>query len=117
VNPFDLFDDAALQGRVERLQLEERDLGQRVAKRLNALEARDRWHKSDPLYQRLADVLQRTREHLRDAEEQLLKRADKPIRRGVPAGASRVKRRHTGNRSAVLARLVRPGKWQPTCQT
>ena len=113
MNSFDMLDRAALEGRVERLKLEERNLGERVTKRVNALEAQDRWHKSDPLYQRLAYVLQRTREDLRDAEEQLLEGADKRTRRDVSAPARRMKRRsYAPSIGRYLQGFTRRGKWQ-----
>ena len=67
MNSLRMLQDDALQSRVARLKVEEQDLAGRVSKRMAALEAEDRWHKSDPLYQRLSSVLEGIREALRNA--------------------------------------------------
>jgi hypothetical protein len=76
-----MLEDATLRSRIGRLQLEEQDLAERVAKQTAALEAEDRWHKSDPLYQRLSFVLEGVREDLRNIEGELARRANVPRRR------------------------------------
>ena len=92
MNCFRMLEDAALQSRIGRLKLEEQDLAERVIKQMAALETENRWHKSDPLYQRLSSVLQRVREDLGDAEQELARRANELPRRDVSARTTRARR-------------------------
>jgi hypothetical protein len=82
MNRFRMLADAALQSRLERLKVEEQDVTQRVVTQRAALETEDRWHKSDPLYQRLSSSLEGIREDLQNAEKELARRADRPVQQG-----------------------------------
>ena len=63
--------NAVRQSRFEGLTRAERDLRDRVAVRISALERAGRSHLSDPLYQRLWFALEGVREDLRSAQEGL----------------------------------------------
>src|SRR5688572_588973 len=92
VNSPRTFQNVALQARIERLKFEEQDLARRVVKRMTALEAENRWHKSDPLYQRLSSVLEGIRDDLRSAHKELARRADERVRHAVCATTKRARR-------------------------
>jgi hypothetical protein len=71
---FTAFEDAALTGRLERLDRAESDLQQRIAKRVSQLEAEGRWIRSDPMFQQLSATLKRVRDDMRETEQELLRR-------------------------------------------
>jgi hypothetical protein len=71
---FTAFADAALTGRLERLDRAESDLQQRIAKRVSQLEAEGRWIRSDPMFQQLSAVLKRVRDDMRETEQEILRR-------------------------------------------
>ena len=68
------FEDAALLGRLERLDRAETDLQKRVAARISQVDAEGRWLRSDPLFQQLSSALKRVRLDMREAEQELLRR-------------------------------------------
>jgi len=103
VNCFGMLEDAALQSRVGRLKVEEQGLAERVAKQMAALETANRWHKSDPLYQRLSSVHRRVREDLRNAEQELARRAQELPRRGISTTTQRARRT---SYTQVIGRLL-----------
>ena len=74
---FAAFEDAALLGRLERLDRAERDLQQRLANRISQLEAQGRWARSDPLFQQLSSTLKKVRDDMRETEEELLRRGSR----------------------------------------
>ena len=92
MNCFRMLEDAALQSRIGRLKVEERDLAERVVKRMAAIETESRWHKSDPLYQRLSSVLRRIRDDLQGAEHELARRANELPQYGVSGMTKRARR-------------------------
>jgi len=75
MNSSRMVEHRALQNRAARLKLEEQDFTKRVARQMAALKAENRWHKSDPMYQRLSSVLAGIQKDLRNAEHELLRRA------------------------------------------
>jgi len=76
--PVEQLASSALHNRVARLRIEDQDLTKRVATQMAALKAENRWHKSDPIYQRLSSVLKGIQEELRNAGDELLRRANGP---------------------------------------
>jgi hypothetical protein len=62
-----------LKGRIERWKREEKDLAERVAKRVSAIESEGGWVLSDPIYQSLAFILADVRRDLKMAEKGLLR--------------------------------------------
>lgn len=68
------FEDAALLGRLERLDRAEADLQKRVAARISQVDAEGRWVRSDPVFQQLSSTLKRVRDDMRETEEELLRR-------------------------------------------
>lgn len=74
VKRFAGFEDAALLGRLERLDRAETDLQKRVAARISQVDAEGRWLRSDPLFQQLSSALKRVRLDMREAEQELLRR-------------------------------------------
>jgi hypothetical protein len=71
VNSISLHENTTLQSRMHRLKRAEQDLAERLARHEAALEVEGRWHKSDPLYQRLYFVLDAIRADLAGAETEL----------------------------------------------
>ena len=71
---FSAFEDAALLGRIRRLERAEKDLQQRTMMRISQVEAEGRWLRSDPQYQNLSSILKKVREDLHDTEEEFLRR-------------------------------------------
>jgi hypothetical protein len=74
---FRAFEDVALLSRLERLDRAERDLQQRVARRMSQLDAEGRWVRSDQLFQQLSSALKRARAEMRETEEELLRRGSR----------------------------------------
>jgi hypothetical protein len=71
---FSAFEDAALLGRIKRLERAEKDLQQRTMMRISRVEAEGRWLRSDPQYQNLSSILKKVHEDLHDTEEEFLRR-------------------------------------------
>ena len=109
MNRFTTFEDAPLRARIGRLKREERDLQERVVKRISGVESEGGWLRSDPLYQRLSSVHAGVRAALRKAEEELLRRASAPSLHRVAPSAVKAERiwnaRLLGHGIIRLARL------------
>jgi len=71
---FAAFEDAALLGRLQRLDRAETDLQKRVAARISQVEAEGRWLRSDPVFQQLSSALKRVRDDMCETEEELMRR-------------------------------------------
>lgn len=61
-------DYAGRRNQIPRLEREEQDLSDRLAKHVSALDRAGREQRSDPLYQRLASVLATVRRQLAHAQ-------------------------------------------------
>ena len=81
------FEDAALDGRIERLRRSEVDLRERIQARVEEAERQGRWVPSDPVCQRLSGLLRQVQRDLSETEEEKLWRMEnrpEPARKSAP---------------------------------